>query len=163
MDFRQNLCVWCTIDWSTIDYIGTREKKKNGYRILGWTSRGRIGSRPQPIASAAHVRDCFKIIEKDPGFGIHKNRAFATFGKILVVDRKTNNVVGPTKEYYECIRDNERIDTQNIAQQKNQVSQLDNRLNDKVEKLSKLVEEKEILNEENIIMLRRQMSRLLRR
>ena len=80
-----------------------------------------------------------------------------------MVDRKTNNVVGPTKEYYECIRDNERIDTQNIAQQKNQISQLDNRLNDKVEKLSKRVEEKESLNEENIIMLTRQMSRLLKR
>ena len=125
--------------------------------------RGPIGSRPHPLASAPHVRDCFKIIEKDPGFGIHKNRAFTTFGKILVLDRKNNNVVGPTKEYYECIRDNERINTQNIAKQKNQISQLDNRLNDKVEKLSKLVEEKEILNEENMIVLTRQMSRVLRR
>ena len=80
-----------------------------------------------------------------------------------MLDRKNNNVVGPSKEYYECIWDNERINTQNIAKQKNQISQLDNRLNDKVEKLSKLVKEKEILNEENMIVLTRQMSRVLRR
>ena len=101
---------------------------------------------------ASRARDCLKIIEKDPGFGIHKNRHYATFGKILVVDRKLNNVVGPTKEYYECIRDNGRIYTENIAQQENQIRQLYTRL-----------DELRNVNEENTIMLTRKIARLLKR
>ena len=73
------------------------------------------------------------IIERDVGFGPILPREGNSpviplaVGKFVVKDRLAQMLIGPTKEYYECIRENDNLNQQKIRSLTRQVSLLASR------------------------------------
>ena len=101
--------------------IGTGTQNKNGYRNFKVNSNSKS------------VRDCMAIIERDVGFAPVSPRAGnspvipLSVGKFVVSDRLAGMWMGPTKEYYECIRENDNLNQQKILSLTRQVSLLASR------------------------------------
>ena len=97
--------------------IDTGIQKQNGYRKFDFSSKS--------------IRDCIAIIEKDVGFERITPDLWTVIpfvvGKFVVRDRLSKLFTGPTKEYYECIRENENLNQQKILKLTRQVSLLASR------------------------------------
>ena len=56
------------------------------------------------------VRDCTQVIERIQGFFVNSNQETRSVGKQAVND------YGPTKDYYECVAMNAKLNEQRILQ-----------------------------------------------